>query len=88
MCRFFNQICENKIQQLRKLPKILKSDSVKIIHYYSFVSLDGREGPRALGEADEVVAGVRLPVGGDREADLVRAEGLRGRPAVRGPAAE
>ena len=49
---------------------------------------DGREGPRALGETNEVVAGVRLPVGGDREADLVRPEGLRGRPAVRGPAAE
>ena len=30
----------NLRKQIRKLQKILKSDSVKIIHYYSFVSLD------------------------------------------------
>ena len=35
VCRFCNQICENKLDQIRKLPKILKS--VKIIHHYSFL---------------------------------------------------
>ena len=35
VCRFFNQICENKLDQIRKLPKILKS--VKHFKYYSIL---------------------------------------------------
>ena len=34
MCRFFNQICENKLEN-SKLPKSL--ESVKIIHYDSLL---------------------------------------------------
>ena len=35
MCRFFILFQSNLRKQIRNLPKILKSDSVKIIHYYS-----------------------------------------------------
>ena len=49
MCRFFNQICENKLEN-SKLPKILRfcknySLLYIIIHDYSFVSLGVRGDP-------------------------------------------
>ena len=48
----------NLRKQIRKLPKIPKSDSVKIIHYYSFVSLMARS---AMPEAEAATAlGARL----------------------------
>ena len=65
MCRFFNQICKNeinKLDQLRKLPKILKS--VNIIHYYSllFIRVLSRElhfSCVSRGPAERARAGVR-----------------------------
>ena len=75
MCRFFNQICENK-SEISNLPKIL--NFVKIIHYYSklFTRVlrsaalhvrggNGRRGGPSLDPTVEhVVDGdVQLPVG-------------------------
>ena len=45
----------NLRKQIRKLPKILTSDSVKIIHYYSFVSLASIQ--RALAPLSAFFAG-------------------------------
>ena len=53
VCRFFNRICENKINKLencRKLWNQILWKSFISIHYYSFVSLGPRgRGPPRLG---------------------------------------
>ena len=65
-------------KQIRKLPKILKSDSVKIIHYFSLLFirvlnphwLDGRVRAEVQGSADAL-----LPHGGlHRRGPLPRPE--------------
>ena len=51
VCRFFNQICENKLENCRKFWDLWSL--FIIIHYFSFVSLDSRLAPQtALTDPD------------------------------------